>query len=691
MFLLSIILVLLSSYLITSFVIRNKQNQPFFLLFLILSFSQIVISSEVLSVFKSISKINFFICNIVFMLLAICLYLICKNIYKPQIKNEIRKIKNALKIDKLLAFSAICYILFLFFELIIALFFPITYGDSLAYYLPRITSWIQNESINHFITPDTRELIMPVNMDFLYMWKLLFTKNEIGISIFSYIGYIGGIYILYNILKELCFSVRKRLWSIFVFSSFVLVFVEMYTPCADLFIGVLALASIYLFLKSSKQNDNILLYFSSLSYALAVGTKTTSIIAIPSVFILLCIISYFYKKEKALIIKQISLFCIFFIINFLIFSAYNYILNTIQFGNPISCKEQFLLNKFIGGFKSWLCSVIKYFFAIFDISGIKDYIHYNKIITYIKHLTLMLIGETPNSYTSHYFIKSFILDENIDMNNSFLGIMGILVFLPSIIKSIIITIKNKLSLKTAILSIFALCFIINIFVFSRVMIFTGYNMRYVLTFVVISSPVIVYSYIKRINLFKIILCIILFIYFIVIGHKMAMSYIASYVKYQLSETKNSTSFLIAKSEEIDIYNYIKEKSPDSKTALIISQGEIPIYYIEKLKLNGYKTDKILAENIEDYALSKYDYIITNKDIYNSTNIVAFNEKINNKEKNISNCIYLDYEQKQIYSDNMQPAQVYCKVPYEYIYSQGFEFDNNIKLEKFSVLKNKAIK
>ena len=686
MFFISICLVLFSSFLILSALIKDKKETSGFLYLLLIAFSQIVLSFEILSLFKLISKNGFLVCNIICFIVSIILFIKSGNkIYTNNFKTESKKILYVLKKDKSLSFLSVCFCIFLISQLIRALFFPVTFGDALTYYLPRCTAWIQNGCINHYITPDSRELIMPVNMEFLYTWLLLFKRSEIGSAIFSYISFLGAIYVIYNFLKDLGFTIRRSLWSIFVFSSFALVAVEMYTPSADLFIGSLILSCIYLFLKATKYNDTKALYFSSLSYALAVGTKTTSIIAIPSVFVVLLIILYLYKKEHY--IKNILVFGFLFIINFLIFSSYNYILNLIQFSNPVSCNEQLLLNQFRGGFKGWLCNLIKYIFAIFDISGIKDYIGYNGFISYMQSLVLSIIGATDKSFTSGYFNRYFYFDSTMSLMHSALGIMGLFAFLPSLLKSIKKYLKNNKNKRNIIMASLTLSLILNLIIFARTMVFTQFNMRYLLTFIVIASPIVAYSYIKsNKNLFKILLCWFMFVYFVVIAHRMPLSYIFSYTKYKTNNQVKNTSFLLAKSDEIDIYNYLLNK--DKKNiGLIISQVSTPNYYIEKLRLSNYIIEKILPENIEEYDLSKFDYIITNKLKSSSTNILNFKQRMLYPNFYVSKCIYNDYKQSTIYDFNTNPAMIECEIPLDYIKGKGFTNVTDIQLEQYIILEN----
>lgn len=661
MLFISVVLVIISSYLITSSLKERSNN---FLYFLLIAFSQIVLTFELLSLTSSISRNNVLIYNILFLTISLIIFIKTgSNQIKSDIKNEIRKIRNAVSLDKSLKFLSICFVLFLIFQLITSLFFPVTFGDAVSYYLPRCTAWIQNGNILHYTTPDTRELIMPTNMEFLYTWVLLFKKSELGISIFSYISFIAGIYIIYNFLKELGYSTRKRLWSIFVFSSFALIAIEMHTPCADLFIGVLILNSIYLFFKSCKYDNKRMLFFSALSYALAVGTKTTALIAIPATFIALIIIAHTCKKNA---IKQIMNFGLMFTLNFIIFSSYNYVLNLMQFSNPVSCNEQLLLNQFRGGFLGWISNVIKYSFAIFDISGIIDPINWNGFITHLQSLTLGLFGITDKTFTSAYFDRYFRFNSEMSILTSALGIMGLFAFLPSIIKSI------KFSRKNTILFTLTTTLILNVLIFSRTMVFTSFNMRYILTFVVITSPIVVYSYIKRTNFLKILMCIFLFTYLVIISHVRPFQYIYTYIKMKMPPILNEK-------EVQHLYNFINDRNPQ-KVALIVNQGHAPVYYILKARLNGNIIEQPLVENIEEYNLSQYEYIITNKEIVGSTNIINFENRMKYPDIYVSKCLYLDYKKNIIEDINISPAKVQCEIPFEYFERKGFKQleDNNLK-------------
>jgi len=683
MFAASVLSVIISSYLLLSALNRGgkKAANSGFLYFLLIAFSQIVLSFEVLSLFKALSKTGFLTANAVFLTVSAVIFIKCRIKCHCGPANAgaesrtLQEILNALKRDKALKFLSVCFILFLIFQLITVIFFPVTAGDALSYYLPRCTSWIQNGSISHYITPDTRELIMPVNMELLYTWLLLFTKSENGSGIFSYTGYLCAVYVIYNILKELNFSVKRRLWAVFAFSSFSLAIAEMTEPCFDLFTGALILSSIYLFIKASKYDDKTALFFSALAYALAIGTKTAALIAAPSVFLIFCAVSYIYKKNYLL------KFCLLFIFNFAVFAGYNYILNFIQFSNPLSSNEQLLLHQFRGGIKGYITNFIKYCFAFFDMSGMPYLNSLSAEFSKLQPEIIEALVLNINDGASNFFPKTFVSGRDIGLLHSFLGAMGLFAFLPCLIYSIIRFLKKIKNPKYFITGILGFSVLLNMLILSGSMVFMSFNIRFLFTFIVIAAPVLSYSYYAKLNIYKIFLFAVMFVYLFLIPHQKPVSYIISCIK-----EKRLIKLEIPCSEKA-VYNYFKDKKPCRISILLNSHLE-PVFYIEKLRLDKFDVNEIILEETKKLDLSKTDYIITYKDKskINAAYTQNFKERIKNPDLYVSKCTYFDKNNNMTDNINAEPAVSKCEIPFSYFKDSGFIKTENFESKQYLILK-----
>lgn len=689
MFIFSVLAVLISSFFILA-VINSKFNLKKhirFILFILINFCQLILTFELLSILSAITVKGVLLVNIIVLVLStIFWYRNKKPLCNFGIIDESKKIYKALKKDKVLFFIGICFLIFIVSMLITALFFPIRYGDALGYYLSRCTAWIQNGNFNHYITTDTRELIMPINSEITYTWVLLFLKNEIGIGFFPFIFYINSLVVIYNFLGELNFCRRKRLWTIFVYSGLALIHIQSAIPGADLWIGSLILTSIYLFFIASKYKKIHFVYFSTLAYTLAMGTKTTSLIAIPVSFLLLIVISLLYNKEN--LKKYIGMFFAFGLINFTLFSSYNYILNFIDFKNPISDQSQLLLNQFRGGFKGFLTNLIRYSFAMFDFSGFIDKIGLGNAIESLQDKAFALIGETKDSYASPFFGHIFKYNQTFGIADSYLGVIGFLAFFPAIVISIYKSITRRISKKTILLASLALFYVLNVIIYSRVMLYTRFNMRYLLAFVVVASPIMVYTYIKKNpNLYKIIVTWFLFVYLAFTSHAKPFIFVKSYFKHKslpIEKQIKDHHFLLADCDEFRIRDYFLSKQKGNIAIIFEQTEETPIYYIEKLRLNGFTIDTILPEIISTYDLNKYDYIIGAKSPTAST--IIKNHKKDSKNLSKSYCTYKNYNRQVIKEYEETPVIVTCNFPFEYFVENGFSIEKDIYLEHYIILK-----
>ena len=676
MFLISLILVIFSTFFITAVLNKNSKANLFLIYFLILGFAQLVLSFEVLSLMSLISINGLLYANAIFFFTALIIWLLNKKpLPKLNFSIELSKIKKALKLDKTLAILSILLTIFLVIKLTNIFVLPISWGDALVYYFPRCLSWIYNGNINHYIVPDVREIIMPVNMEFLYTWLFLFFKTERGTAIFSFISYVGGLIVIYNLLGYFNIIVRRRLWAIYVFSAFSLIGSLLQTPCADIFIGSLILASIYLFIVFAKENNKTALTISTLSYALAIGTKTTTLLVSPAVFILFFVILLKYKKYK--FIKSSFIFLFLMFINFMIFASYNYILNFIQFSHPISNSTHILLNKFFGGINGYIFNLIRYIFVLFDASGIDNFQFYNDTITNLQSRVLSLFGMNSTSYLSPYYPDDYLFESETSPLKGYLGLLCIFTFVPSIFICIKRLFNKKLKDKNFAINILGLLYVINILFFAGVMFFTSFNMRYLITFVVISSPILIYSYIGTIkNWYKILTTALIALYLLSIP-------IANELPYLIYVLKNDNirSWKSITRDEISIANYLKRNNYKN-ILLYISGKHRSIYDFEKLKLHNFKIDRLLLENIESYDISKYDYIVTDEYELSASNLLYIPNKY---------CVYFDKNKNIVeYNKKSKIVKANCKLPFEYFKEKGFVDDTSTinSLSSFKLFKNK---
>ncbi len=655
------------------------------------SFAQIILSFEILSLLQAINQINFIYINTFFLIVSLFVFKKTKTeLYKPRFSLFFNAVIKGLKKDKLLFLPLLAFILFILLAFIIDIIAPVSISDAMSYHIPRAVNWIVNGSFAHYQTADMRMLTMPINSELLFAWILLFFKSDIAFGMVPFLGYLNTVVVMYCLLGELGFCIRKRLWSVFVFSGLAFVVIEATTCDTNILTGSLILTSLYLFYCGVKYKKNILLFISSLSLAIACGVKTTALIAGPSFILAVIFLSVVFENKQFW--KPLLKFSLFFILNFLIFSSYNYILNYINYNDFVTTAEQYELNRFRGGVKGYLSNLIKYFFLLFDYSGIWFMIRFNAAANAFSEVFHLLIGVHANTYTPALFNMS----DSVNINTSLIetrvgmGLIGIFAFFPSLFIAL-----NRFGInnRQSLIKVFGLMYIFNILLFAGIMIFTGLNSRYLTTFAVISSPVLVCTYIKSYkNLYKLCLILIMCYYMVFISVQnpyRKVSEIYNKLKsgkniHQLRSTMRAYVMGLGDNELnfSRVAEYIKTNKTN-KIAFFSNFADM-LLPIDILKLYGYHIDHLLYENLDNVNIRDYDMIIVHTLYQESDNIIKYysdentaelpdGKKVYYDEKNDIACYYINTQIKMV--DKNSPAEipifVRCQTPFEQFAEMGY--------------------
>ncbi len=688
LFIISVLLIFTSSFLIASFSLKksipySSSSVVWILYFLLAIFAQIVLAFEALSLLKAISQLNFICCNFVFLLLSF--FLSKKYGHKLpnlNLNDFFYKLKNAMLLDKSLIYLGSFLFFFLVITFLIIMVAPVNSFDALGYHLARVPFWLSNGNLSHFDTADIRMLVMPINSELLYSWVLLFLENDWALGIFSFVSLISTSCILFGLMSDWGFSMRRKLWTLFVFSSFASIVVESSSVETDLLLGALVLSSVFLFYKSLVRYNAVLIFYSALSYALAIGTKTPALFVIPGIFILF--LSMNCIEQKKIFNKQLFVFVVFLFINVLLFASYNYILNFIHFGNITGSYSVIEAHKFFGGLKAFVANFIRYIFLLFDFSGLTLGPLVSPLFELLKK-SLFIFLNIPDD-------AGVIINLNSGTNSAIrdavvgLGPLGFIVFLPCLFRAIFASFARNASRKRKIMAAFAAVFFLNIVVLSFSIGFMTYSVRFLTFFFVLSSVVIAYSYIKsNKNILKWIIIYFSFSYLVVISTHLPsrpfFKFFDLYKKYnsiyslrEAARCSESTKFDKIKPICLLKQNLLKDSA--KATLGFFAENSIDVYSIKMMENNSWNVDNLLMEKIDSYNLDKYDYIVTFANsqssdyILNKKNTVFSNEPL---------CTYFSLHGRIISQNSSAvPSIVKCDLDSSFFARNGFYLFNVIK-------------
>ena len=721
MFFISLLMVFVSSYFMSCvFSPKDENYKPKsvypFLYTLLIMFAQVVVTMEILSLFSAIKESTVLMMNGLFLAAGTILWFKNKRpLYIPRVRETFEQILKGLKKDKILMIMAFGFVFFIISVIILNVFLPVNGADALTYHLNRASYWLFQGNLNHFTISDDRNLVMPINSEILYLWNLLFFKNDIGLYFISFIGYIGVIFSIYNILQYFGFSNRRKLWSVFILSSFASVMAQVSSLETDVLIAGIILSSITLFLYALKDKSHSVIYFSSLAYALAMGTKSPAVIAFPGVFLLFAYFSY--KDLKKECYKPLVSFLIFLFINFMVFSSYNYILNFIDYKSFLGSESARAIHGFTGGFKAYIANYIRYIFMMFDFSGFKysEYVGEHIINAKLAIFNFLHIPED---------LGVSMPDNNI-INNRFLnvkvgtGLLGFLVFLPAVLTSVILGFVRKNSKKITAVQAFGIMFFINVGVMSGVLAYMVFSIRFLTFLVLLSCPVLALSYIRRTNIIKLLLLFFVMSYFLVMSVNLSGRQHGEIAKLILktptiSDARETLRCALytgfeGKRPFCYIRDYIQTELPKGAKIGIFGDASDASYITNMLNAKGYKIVTLLPEKAPVYDLKDYDFLVTTNKILTSTVLLTDTKHTEIKyfidksgrayypEYLSFSCVYEDVDKEFHYKDRdsiIMDSRCFIDVPFfedrNYELIKVFDFMSEIKeYSKYvSIYKNK---
>lgn len=659
-------------------------------------FANIVVTFEVLSLFSKISIGGVLLVNVLFAGIFFIIWLLCgRTLVTVNIKSFFRKLAAALRLDKSLLFLLIGVLFLLLTAVCLGLIFPADDAASLFYHVTRAVFWLEQGSFNHFNISDARNLCFPINSEILYTWVMLFLRKNVYLNLFSVGFYILYTVALYGILAKLTSALRPKLWVIFIVSSFTAVITYLSSTETNIIIAALFTSAIYLLMSMDKYKSDTALYMSSLALALAIGVKTSAMFLLPAVFV--WYISAGVRASSNNLLKNIVKFGLFLALNILLFSAYNYILNFMNYGNFFSVKSLSYSHQNQFGFEGFLFNILNYFVMMFNFSELDKFYNLSAVIIEIKKYLLsvfanpFLLGRYSNE--SYYNF--------VGAGKSGLGLLGVILFLPCLIYSLfrLFFTQNK---KEFLIASFSIIFLAASAIMSYSLVYMSFNIRFIVTFALVSAPVIYFSYRKKFTIYKIIVTFIaMFSLFYVSSNitNMNVSPIIKYFKsggtisYFRSYVKCSGLSFDMKNPHVNVYckirDYIKSQENQNKFLYFSQEGE-GLLFIKELYFDGYTIDVDIIENSYNIDFGKYDFVITleNRQTSNLFRHVDDIKGASFRNDGIS-CNYNDVSGHIILQNSdLKPYISLCRFDGDFFTSKGFYlFDTLIITEDFARKQN----
>ena len=299
------VLVLPIVFLLFFIVELKKENSDYFnalgkaLLFFQLT---LLIITNILSIPGILNEMSLFVCwFFVLVILIIRLWKYPGNQHKDFLLWISNRLKSFCITEKIMAGVMVLLLVVLFF----AALFTVPYNyDSMTYHLARIGHWIDNQSVNHFVTSIARQNYSPVLAEYNLLHIFLLTGSDSFLNMLQYFALPVTALYLYKCARILGTDRSFSIFGAFLFTTMPLTISQSMTTQNDLF-GAMWFALFLYYLLQFIAMDKLtfdketrkLLFLTALTVAFAFLTKT-SICASMVFFLPWLLIVRLYKKDK---------------------------------------------------------------------------------------------------------------------------------------------------------------------------------------------------------------------------------------------------------------------------------------------------------------------------------------------------------------------------------------------------------
>ncbi len=286
----------------------------------------IVLSTEILSFFSAIN--GPYIKILWSFLLAISLigffYLY---------KKKIIYFNNLKKKELFFNFELFFILIILFLTFTISIIYPPNTLDAMAYHMPKVMNWVQNNNLNFYPTNDLRQLILAPFSEFVILHLYLFFDTDNFSNLVQWYSMFVSCATLSLIIKELGYNYKFQIFGVLFCTTLPMGILQSSSTQTDYVTTMWLVTMVYFLLKYFNTNFLSHIIGFSLSIALGILTKgTTYIFAFP--FCIWLGLYVIFKNRK----HFLYLFIIPLVILILNFGHFNRNINL--YSNPLGLTKE---------------------------------------------------------------------------------------------------------------------------------------------------------------------------------------------------------------------------------------------------------------------------------------------------------------------------------------------------------------
>lgn len=202
--------------------------------------------------------------------------------------------------------------------------------DSMTYHLARVAYWLQFDSALHFDNGTGRQLAQPPNGEFLHAWTMLMSGTDRFASLVQWSALVGLGAVTYLGARFLGFARPAALFAASLFVVLPQPVLQASTTQNDLIACFFLIAALLFASRGLRDRHTGELAVAAVALGIAVGSKGTILLALPSVVIVLVAAGLAYRPPWRLVSRGVALA----VTAVAALGSFNYVLNQDTYGTP---------------------------------------------------------------------------------------------------------------------------------------------------------------------------------------------------------------------------------------------------------------------------------------------------------------------------------------------------------------------
>jgi len=355
---------LLSSYRLTSLLVKDDDIIEKVNVFFLLLCAQIVLVAQGLSLLNSLHAKGFLMVTMAVFLISLRFPVNFKASLVHDLKNTMsswKKLLRTISQNKLLAVFCCSLLVSVFWRLHLIIYVQPNNPDGLLYHLSRIAYWLQHHSFRPFITHNLRQICFPFNAEILCLWTMVSSKLDYLCGFIQMICYLLSGTLVYKCCRKyLDCDMRVSLLTAFVWYALPQTVLQSTSVQNDLVVSYFVMFCLVYFLLGRSEEPRRLI-FSGLALGLAVGTKAS----IWSFILPFSMVVLFFVFRRLISFKRCLLWTASFLISLILVGSYSYIQNYLTYGQVLGPEKFIDLHRIVSPSLKMCLSV--FFEHLFDI------------------------------------------------------------------------------------------------------------------------------------------------------------------------------------------------------------------------------------------------------------------------------------------------------------------------------------